>query len=85
MEGVEQQVAQRLDAIGRQVEDHVDQELAKLESLKVDDLQSIRDEMQRKRKARVEMEKTWRDLVTIKNMNIYFQFLYKVNISVGSL
>jgi hypothetical protein len=63
MANMEQAVIQRLEAIGKNMEDQVDQELAKFDALKVDDLQSLREEIQKKRKARMELEKKWRELV----------------------
>lgn len=60
---MERVVQQQLEEIGKQLESQVDDQLAKFESMKVDDLQSIRDEIQKKRKLRMELEKKWRDLV----------------------
>ncbi|OXA60015.1 thioredoxin domain-containing protein 9 homolog [Folsomia candida] len=59
---MERVVQQQLEEIGKQLESQVDDQLAKFESMKVDDLQSIRDEIQKKRKLRMELEKKWRDL-----------------------
>jgi len=55
-------VQERLEQIGQQLESQVDEQLAKFECMKVDDLQSIREDIQRKRKARAELEKKWKDL-----------------------
>jgi len=55
-------VQERLEAIGQTLESQVDDQLAKFENMKVDDLQSIREEIQKKRKARMELEKQWREL-----------------------
>jgi len=62
MANIEAEVQKRLGHVAQQIEDQVDQELEKLQKLKVDDIQSIRDEIQKKRKARMELERKWRDM-----------------------
>jgi len=59
---MEGKIQEQLQRIGEKLEAHVDDELAKFNSLQVDDLQSIRDDILKKRKLRMEQEKVWRDL-----------------------
>lgn len=58
-------IQERLETIGQTLETQVDDQIAKFENMKVDDLQAIRDEIQKKRKARMELEKQWKDMVSI--------------------
>jgi len=63
MANLENEVQRRLGQVAQQIEDQVDQEIEKLQKLKVDDMQSIRDEIAKKRRARMELERRWKELV----------------------